>query len=209
MTPHQTIDDQVRDQAVLYALGGMTAGEMVEFERHLQDCRVCRDEAEVQRVIAARLAFLAPEVEPPADQRERLLERIRREAPPPRQSQPTAQPWKQWDAMAAAPFTFVAADTAFEPTSIAGIEARQLFVDRAQDRVTMLVRMAPGTAYPRHVHGGIEECFVISGDLRVGDLVMHAGDYQRADAGSRHVEQSTEAGCVLFLVSSLQDELLD
>ena len=75
--------------------------------------------------------------------------------------------------------------------------------------VTMLIRMAPGTAYPAHRHGGAEECYVLEGDLHVGDdIVMHAGDYQRAEAGSTHPVQSTRGGCLLLLTSSLRDELV-
>ncbi len=71
----------------------------------------------------------------------------------------------------------------------------------------MMVRMEPGASYPAHRHGGAEECFVISGDLRTGAVHLRAGDWQRADAGSRHPVQSTDGGCVLLLVSSLDDTL--
>jgi len=37
---------------------------------------------------------------------------------------------------------------------------------------------------------------------------MRAGDYQRMERGATHLVQSTQAGCLLFIVSSLQDELL-
>ena len=89
-----------------------------------------------------------------------------------------------------------------------GVEARRLFVDSESDRVTMLVRMAPGSSYPAHVHGGPEECLVISGDLRIGPQHMKCGDFQRAVPGSTHVVQSTDEGCVLLIVSSLHDEIL-
>jgi len=122
------------------------------------------------------------------------------------------QVWKSWSPSAASKrdeLTFVRADSsAWQSTSVAGIEARQLFVDAAQDRATFLVRMAAGTAYPAHVHAGAEECFVLEGDLTVGDLTMNAGDYQRAERGSKHGVQSTQHGCVLLLVSSLSDELI-
>lgn len=124
-----------------------------------------------------------------------------------------AQIWKGWAAQMSSsdrdPFTYLAAGQGrFEPTSMPGVEARRLFVDADHDRVTMLVRMAPGTSYPAHVHGGAEECLVISGDLRIGALHMRSGDFQRAEAGSTHVVQSTDEGCVLLIVSSLHDEML-
>jgi anti-sigma factor ChrR (cupin superfamily) len=123
------------------------------------------------------------------------------------------QIWKAWaraqGASSSADFTLVPQDSGpWEATSIKGIEARQLFIDRKLDRATFLVRMAPGTAYPAHVHGGPEECFVLEGDLKVGEATLRAGDYQRAETGSTHAVQSTERGCVLLLVSSLADEIV-
>ena len=74
--------------------------------------------------------------------------------------------------------------------------------------MTMLVRMEAGSSYPQHIHDGPEECYVLQGDLRVGDEVLGRGDYQRAAPGSRHGIQSTENGCLLFIVSSLTDEII-
>jgi anti-sigma factor ChrR (cupin superfamily) len=82
-------------------------------------------------------------------------------------------------------------------------------MDSARDRMTCLVRMAAGTAYPRHIHAGPEECLVLEGELRVGDEMLRAGDYQRAAPGSHHPVQSTDRGCLLLIVSSLSDELED
>ncbi len=208
MTPHVKIDDALRDQAVLYALGGMGQAEASAYEGHLDRCDACRAEADAQLAAAAQLAFLAPEAEPPAELERRIFDRIRGDA----DAEPKSiQPWKGWkDTGTPMDMTFVASDeTGWERTAIEGIEARRLFVDPVAERVTMLVRMAPGTAYPSHRHGGVEECYVISGQLRVGSLLMRAGDYQRAEHRSEHVVQSTDTGCVLFLVSSMHDELLN
>ena len=84
-----------------------------------------------------------------------------------------------------------------------------LMFDAARRTATMLVRMLPGTQYPSHRHAEAEECLVLEGDLHVGaDLVMHAGDFQRAAKGSVHVPQFTVDGCLLLITSSLEDELL-
>ncbi|NOT32068.1 MAG: hypothetical protein HOP15_16600, partial [Planctomycetes bacterium] len=130
-----------------------------------------------------------------------------------------AQVWKQWRTEARAPSVVSAAGAeAFEPTGFPGVRVRRLAVDQDAERVTMLVRMDPGTAYPAHRHGGVEECYVVEGDLWIGAgieangigvpaLEMHAGDYQRMEEGSLHPVQSTRAGCLLLITSSLQDEL--
>jgi anti-sigma factor ChrR (cupin superfamily) len=68
--------------------------------------------------------------------------------------------------------------------------------------------MDAGSSYPRHVHNGAEECLVLEGDIRMGDAVLHAGDYQYAPPDTLHGVQSTEKGCLLLITSSLSDELV-
>jgi anti-sigma factor ChrR (cupin superfamily) len=102
-----------------------------------------------------------------------------------------------------------ASEASWESTAVAGVTIRTLFVDDANNHFTALVRMAPGTSYPRHIHSGPEECLVLEGDLRVGeDVIMHVGDYQRAPTGSCHGVQSTEQGCLLLITSSLTDQFV-
>ena len=85
---------------------------------------------------------------------------------------------------------------------------KRLSMDAERELVTMLVRMRPGASYPRHRHAKAEECYVVEGDLHVGDLTILAGDFQRAEADSIHVPQYTVGGCLLFVTSSLEDEML-
>jgi anti-sigma factor ChrR (cupin superfamily) len=126
-----------------------------------------------------------------------------------------AQPWKAWDVepegsdASAAGLTIVrAAEEGWVETDVPGVSVKRLRVDRERRYVTMLVRMAPGSAYPSHRHAGAEECFVLEGDLHVGDAVLRAGDYQCAHGASLHSVQSTENGCLLLISSSQEDELL-
>jgi anti-sigma factor ChrR (cupin superfamily) len=69
--------------------------------------------------------------------------------------------------------------------------------------------MDPGASWLPHRHGGPEQCFVLEGDLHDGDLLVTAGDFQCAAQGSVHGAQSTTSGCLLLIVSSLRDELID
>lgn len=65
------------------------------------------------------------------------------------------------------------------------------------------MRLDPGAVYPAHEHDGPEECVVIAGELTVGGVRMRKGDYQRAEPGSEHVEQRSEAGALVFLTAPL------
>jgi anti-sigma factor ChrR (cupin superfamily) len=65
-----------------------------------------------------------------------------------------------------------------------------------------------GTVYPAHRHAGIEESYLIEGDLLVEGYTLRSGDYCRAEAGSFHGEVRTDKGCKFIAVASLEDELL-
>ena len=201
--------------ALEHALLGLDAAQARAFERHAVDCEAC---AAVQDHLARALAEVLEGLEPVTPGRDvwsRIEERID-DAEAPAETGPgvqgAVQPWKRWAARTATTggFAVYRADPdAWEPTSIPGIEVQPLTVQPELRQATMLVRMAPGTAYPPHRHGGPEECFVLSGDLSVGtETELHTGDFQRAEAGSLHPVQSTRGGCLLLIQTSLDDELL-
>jgi anti-sigma factor ChrR (cupin superfamily) len=209
MIVHQTLDDEARDRAALHALGSLDPAESAAYEVHLKQCAVCRREVLSFRETIEQIPLIVPPVAPAESLRQRVLERVRATA---RELPAAAQTWKTWrpsDRDQAVGFSVdLAQDAVWEPTGVAGVETRRLFVDRANDRATMLIRMAPGASYPSHVHANAEECYVIEGDLRVAETHLKAGDYQRAGSGSLHPIQSTDHGCLLLIVSSLHDELV-
>ncbi len=235
MNWHEFLDDDLRDLASLYVLGALEDDEAREYRLHLPACEACRNEVESLAITAGRMTLAAPRIAPRPELWSRVLDRIRgnavstarpsagtssrpvRETPAVRTVVPN-QVWKSWTtvgpqaAQSGSREGFLDADVdanAFEPTGIDGIDVRRLAVDRAKEQVTMLVRMAPGTSYPAHRHGGAEECFVVQGDLHVGDRHMRSGDFQRAEPGTIHPIQTTDGGCTLLIVSSTTDELLD
>jgi mannose-6-phosphate isomerase-like protein (cupin superfamily) len=186
--PVKPTDADFREMAELYELGLLSLAERAEFESAV----AAGDPA--ARDAAARIQAKAR-----AD--------VKGSASNPN----STQVWKAWTATSGGPgdLRFVSRESSpFIPLDIPGISARKLHVDAKANRVTMLVRMEPGTSYPPHRHGGFEECFVLEGDLRVGDAVLRAGDYQVVGEGSVHPIQSTTSGCLLFLSSSLSDQLL-
>ena len=70
---------------------------------------------------------------------------------------------------------------------------------RARDSLTYLLRLEPGAKFPPHDHPQTEECIVLEGEARIGDLVVRAGDYHAATAGCPHGLLASERGALLFL----------
>ena len=204
MPAHRKASDKQSDQAASYALGLLEPEEARVFAKHLAEgCEVCSSEVRAFEEAAAAIPLLLTEEKPPSRVRDLLMARIR-----PAEKSP--QVWKQWQAAQTqgAPVHVVyAREGGWQPVS-AGVTAKQLYVDAERDSVTMLIRMEPGSTYPSHRHSLAEQCLVLEGDLRVGGLVLHAGDFQCAAEGSIHDITRTNDGCLLLIVSSQHDQLL-
>ena len=201
--------------AVAYLMNTLAPRDFADFGEHIErECPFCSEELEEARVGLAHLDAETLWQETPTEELPaRVLEQVRagltaRVAT----KEDDIQTWKQWtsrDDESDPALTVLHADEGeWEPIGIPGITVKRLAVDAVRECVTMLVRMKPGSAYPPHRHAAHEECYVVDGDLRVGEeILMRSGDYQRAPAGSRHAVQSTEGGCTLLITSSQHDEL--
>jgi quercetin dioxygenase-like cupin family protein len=217
----KSMQDLFINQIEDFLLGTLEHSEKNELLEHLASgCDACNKAiAAATRVMKALpWAWFSPVelVEPPASLKQRILNSLTSAGTPATGDKAGAQIWKTWPATkiqaAALKSGLVmvrAQEGEWENIGLSGIQTKRLFVDEPHDSVTMLVRMPPGASYPRHRHAGPEQCLVLEGDLHIGDLVLHAGDYQCAIADSRHDVQYTEGGCVLFIVSSLHDEIID
>jgi len=197
----------------LRALGVLQGPDASTLDDHLRGgCDACASELLELESTTGMLAYSVPPVTPPASLRARILEAARADAlaSGPAPVTPTQQVWKSW-AQTPPPTGSLQVTRANEgdwQATTEGVDVKRLSYDAERRIATMLIRMAPGAAYPPHRHSLAEECYVIAGDLHIGDLVLHAGDFQRAEAASVHVTQFTESGCLLFITSSLEDELI-
>src|SRR5262249_45229099 len=131
-------DNHDRDHletACLYALRALPATEASAVEAHLSTCAQCRQEVETTRsVVESFVSWPTDVLRPSGSVWDRVANRIAGEA---RQALVPASPSQgvpEWEA--AAP----------------GISVKLLASDTEHDRVSMLVRLAPGAAYPPHRH---------------------------------------------------------
>jgi anti-sigma factor ChrR (cupin superfamily) len=173
-----------------FAVGALSATEAKDFASHLAGCADCRTELDTLRpVIASFVGWPSDIMRPSASLWDRLSERIGgdRAAVESEGTRPSKRSeWKE-----AGP----------------GISYKLLATDLATDRVSMLVRLAPGAEYPPHRHAGVEELHLLHGELMINDRKLYPGDYNRGEPGAVDTRVWSETGCTCVLMTSLQDEL--
>jgi hypothetical protein len=102
-------------------------------------------------------------------------------------------------------FSIRAQDMQWEPQPTPGIEIAWLRKDIVQREAVGVLRAGPGVQYPLHRHAGVEELFMLAGDLVDGETVYGPGDYIRSERESAHAPY-TEQGCMFFFHTSMDDD---
>ena len=174
-----------------YLIQALPPDETAAFERHIASCAECQQELETLRPVAERFVFWPTDVlRPPTSLHERLARRIAAETgehpPPPAARRRDESAWEE-----VAP----------------GIFCKLMANDTERHRVSMLVRLLPGVEYPAHTHAGLEELFLLDGELWIDDRKLYPGEYNRAEAPSGDKRVWSETGCTCVLVTSTQDIL--
>jgi len=174
-----------------YAAQALAASEVAAAEAHIAECPDCRQELLSLRPLLDRfVAWPGDVLRPTAPLAERLARRIAAETGEP-PVLPPAQRWSEPDWEAVAP----------------GIECKLLATDTERQRVSMLVRLAPGASYPPHSHAGEEELHLLDGELWIDARKLVPGDYNYGAPGASDERVWSETGCTCLLVTSLKDPL--
>ena len=175
-----------------YALRALPASERSAFEAHVDGCAECRQQLlAVRPVIDAFVDWPTDILRPSAGLWGRLAERIAAES----EDEASRESEERW---AGEPEWKVVAP---------GISCKLLSSDVAKERVSMLVRLDPGTAYPPHIHAGVEELHLLDGELWIDDRKLYPGDYNRGEPGTADSRVWSETGCTCVLVTSFRDIL--
>ncbi len=80
-----------------------------------------------------------------------------------------------------------------------GVSMKNLYADKKSKTHSFLLKLEPGSSLPEHQHFADEECMVLEGEVRLGDVVVRAGDYHLAPRGVAHGRVSSKTGALLFL----------
>jgi anti-sigma factor ChrR (cupin superfamily) len=158
---------------------------------HIDSCQVCQSEFKnLQPVVKGFASWPADILRPAVSLQHRLADRIAAETKQaPVVPAPAAWNEPEWENVAP------------------GIDCKLLAVDEQKQRVSMLVRLAPGATYPAHCHAGVEELHLLHGELWIDDRKLLAGDYNYGAPGATDHRVWSETGCTCLLVTSTQDEL--
>jgi anti-sigma factor ChrR (cupin superfamily) len=180
----------LQETAAAYVLSDLSHGQRTLFEAHLAaGCSVCEEEMRTAGEIAAGFGR-AVAANPPAELRAKLLAQVKAAPRTP------GLVFSQHGLMIAR-----SVELDWQPLA-PGVDVKTIFTDTDRRLNTMLVRMAPGAVYTAHHHVDVEELFMLSGDMTVAGVVLRAGDYCRGEAGTTHGITSSEAGCVMLVIAS-------
>jgi anti-sigma factor ChrR (cupin superfamily) len=189
-----TLDSNRCDQSAqvsAYVMQMLPPNEAAAVKAHTESCAECRQELDTLQPVADRFVFWPTNLlRPSASLQERLARRIAADTGE-RAVLPPARQWQEpaWDEVAP------------------GIFCKLMANDSERHRVSMLVRLLPRVEYPPHIHAGLEELFLLDGQLWIDDRKLYPGDYNRAEAGSGDKRVWSETGCTCVLITSTQDVL--
>ena len=182
---------RMTELAGAYAVQALPPSEVAATEAHIASCADCRRELEsLHPVVDQFVSWPTDILRPTTSLQTRLAHRIAEETG----DSPVLPPARRWS------------EPDWEQVAL-GIECKLLATDTKRDRVSMLVRVAPGASYPAHTHAGVEELHLLDGELWIDERKLFPGDYNYGAPGAGDERVWSETGCTCVLLTSTKDVL--
>jgi anti-sigma factor ChrR (cupin superfamily) len=189
--------------APLYALDLLDLEERLWVEAQVLACPDLAEELAGYQTAVGVMPYSAPPVSMAADLKDRLFDKLGLapiassiDLTPPNPPIPPLEP---------AQFSIRSGDLQWQPHRIEGVECALLFLDPINRMRSLIVKAAAGVVYPLHRHEGIEEIYMLEGELVIDEQVYLAGDYIRSSPNSIHAP-STSTGCMFLIRACIDDE---
>jgi anti-sigma factor ChrR (cupin superfamily) len=184
--------------APLYALDLLDLEERLWVEAQVLACPDLAAELASYQTAVAAIPYSAPNEPMAVDLKERLFDRLDLEPIGTHLAPPTQVP-SEPDMV-----TLRAADLLWQPYRTEGVEVAILFLDPLNRMCSAIVKAADGVVYPLHQHHGIEEIYMLEGELEIDGQVYLAGDYIRSYPTSVHPPATTK-GCKFLIRACIDD----
>jgi anti-sigma factor ChrR (cupin superfamily) len=191
--------------APLYALDLLDLEERLWVETQVLECPDLAEELASYQTAVDLMPYSAEPVPMAADLKDRLFDRIDTTSDLQLDLDPV-------DSIAETPPepTMVAvrsADLQWKPHRMPGVTVAVLFIDSVSRMRNLVVKAEAGVVYPFHQHQGIEEIYMLEGELEIDGEVYLAGDYIRSYPNTIHAP-STNTGC-MFLIRACMDDIYE
>jgi quercetin dioxygenase-like cupin family protein len=186
------------DLAPLYALDLLDAEERLWVESQVLECPDLAEELASYQTAVGVIPYTTPTVTMAVDLQDRLFARLGLDPIAPPAETPLVSPEM---------FAIRSGDLQWQDHRTEGVQVALLFLDQVNRMRTLVVKAAAGVVYPLHQHAGIEEIYMLEGELVINEQVYLAGDYIRSYPNSIHAP-ATSTGC-MFLIRACIDDNYD
>lgn len=192
--------------APLYALDLLDLEERLWVEAQVQECPDLVEELASYQFAVGLIPYSAEPMPMAADLKDRLFDKlgldpIETVPDPSPEIEPVVPPHPPL-------FAIGSQDLKWHPHRTEGVQVAYLFLDSAHSQRSLLVKAAAGVVYPLHRHQGIEEIYMLEGELILNGEVYLAGDYIRSYPNSIHAP-STSTGCMFLIHACIDDEYFE
>jgi predicted ChrR family anti-sigma factor len=187
----------------------LPADERVACEVHVAVCPKCASELAWIREQLAAAALSLPPVAPRPDLKERLAASLDHGGRFRRHLDRLAALFEIDRAAAGAVLDRLDDPAAWRPSRLPGLRVQAVPTGpRLAGADAQMLRFAPGTRFPAHVHHGAEQLLFLQGRARDdAGLLLQAGDLHRSESGSRHaftVDEGAECLCAALVEGTLE-----